>query len=380
VRAVSDELARVLDEGQYEVSLGLDAFYGAERTLQGLTVDASWELKWVKSADVPGSGSVLVQMPSTDGTSLTPREFTARLAPFGQEVAPLLSISAGQFTETVQAGRFRIADVPSARDETLRHSTRTVTVGSYVKLALLDQLEAVRAAGFARPENPVHTSDAWQELARLTGMRILRNGVTAAVPASITYEMTSGGRLKAVRELAAVLGGTPYVLSDGALTVVPDGPLAPVRRFTVGDTSTLLGFEYAMSSDGVFNEVVGIFEDADRNPIVVPPAQVTSGPLAVSGPFGRRTRYYASPFVKTPTQAASALQKILAQASQMKAFRVLPEFVLDPRIEVGDTIEIEQAEQTYLGVVAEVTWRANGKMTLGVDIYQSVDEANLLEA
>ena len=375
---MSDGLTEVLDGGQFESSLSLDVFYGAERTLTGLPVDEAWDLRWSKAADVPGSGTLMVQVQTPDGTSLTPREFTARLAPFGQEVAPLLTITAGRFSETIMAGRYRIADVPSARDETLARKSRIVTVGSYVTLKIADQLEAVRAAGFTAPENPVHTSDAWQELARLTGMRIVRTASTSGVPSSITYEMGEGGRLKAVRALADALGGTPYVLPDGALTVLPDTLGAPVRRFTVGDDSTLQGFEYSMSAEGVYNEVVGNFEDADRNPIVVPPAQITSGPLSVNGPFGHRTRNYASPFVKTRDQATSALQKILDQSSQMRAFRVLPEFILDPRIEVGDTVEVEQATQTYTGVVVEVTWRANGRMTLGVDIHRTLDEANLL--
>lgn len=378
MRAVSTRLAEVIEGGQFEASIALDVFYGAERTLSALRVDSSWELRWTKDADVPGEGSVLVQAPSLDGSSLTPREFTARLAPFGQEVTPQLTIRAGDFAETIQAGRFRIVDVPSARDETLQYQTRVITTGSWVRLSLLDQLEAVREAGFTKPEKPVHTTDAWQELARLTGMRIVRSGPTVAVPASITYELTDGGRLKAVRELATALGGTPYVRADGALTVLPDGLATSVRRFKVGEASTLLGLEYAMSSDGVKNEIVGIFEDEQRNPIVVPPAQITDGPLSVNGPFGHRTRYYASPFVKTQAQALTALAKILAQSSQMKAFRVPVSAVLDPRIEVGDTVELEQAEHTYTGVVAEVTWRADGTMSLQVDVYRVLDEANLL--
>lgn len=379
MRSVSDALADVLDGGQYELDLKLDVFYGPERTLQGLTVDDSWEFTWVKSAEVPGRGSLLVQVATPDGTSLTPREFTARLAPFGQEVSPILTVRAGQFEESVLAGRFRIVDVPSARDETLRHSVRTVTVGSYVKLDLLDQLEAVNAAEFNRPEHPVHTSDAWQELGRLTGMRLVRSGATVPVPASIVYEMSQGGRMKAVRELAAALGGTPYVRSDGALTVLPDSMGVPVRRFTIGPDSTLLdGIEYAMSSQGVYNEVVGVFEDADRNPIVVPPAQVRAGALRVDGPFGRRTRFYASPFVKSVEQATAALEKVLAQSTQLRVARVPVPAVLDPRIEVGDTVEVEQAEQTYTGVVAEVKWQANGRMTMLVDVFRTVDEGNLL--
>lgn len=377
MRAVSAGLSDVLDGGQFDCSLSLDAFYGAERTLTGLTVDPSWELRWTKSADIPGSGSVLVQVSSPDGSSLTPREFTARLAPFGQEVAPLLTVSAGRFSETVMAGRYRIVDVPKARDENLVHSVRTITVGSYVQLSLLDQLEAVRAAGFNRPEQPVHTGDAWQELARLTGMRIKRTSAVATVPASITYELSDGGRMKAVRELAAALGGTPYVTPDGALTVLSDGAAAvPVRRFKLA--STVLGLEYAMSSDGVYNEVVGIFEDENRDPIVVNPAQITSGPLSVYGPLGRRTRFYSSPFVKTREQALSALDKILAQSSQQKSFRVPVSTVLDPRVEVGDTVQVEQDTQTYTGVVHEVAWRADGTMQLQVDVVRTIDEANLL--
>ena len=377
MRAVSDELAAVLDGGQYELDLRLDVFYGAERTLAGLTVYPSWELKWVKSADVPGSGSVLVQVQMPDGSSLTPREFTSRLAPFGQEVAPLLTVRAGAFAETVMAGRYRIVDVPSARDENMVHAARVITVGSYVELRLADQLEAVREWGFAAPEQPVHTSDAWQEMARLTGMRIVRSAPTVSVPASIVYDMSDGGRLKAVQALADALGGTLYVTADGALTVLADGEGESVRTFPYRG-STVLDFEIGMSSEGVYNEVVGNFEAEDRSPIVAPPARVTDGPLRVDGPFGRRTRYYASPFVKTREQADSALAKILARSSTAKAYRTSFPAILDPRVEVGDTVTVEQDTHTYAAVVVEVAWKADSTMTLTVDIVRTLDQANLL--
>lgn len=375
MRAVSTDLGRVLDGGQFDCHLVIDAFYGAERTLSDVPTDASWQLTWRKSADVPGSGQLMVQYASEQGESVTPREFTDRLAPFGQEVAPKIVIGAGDLQETVQVGRWGIDDVPSARDDQFRPVDQVVTVGSFVELTLLDPLEAVAASGFTRVERPQSTS-AWAELQRLTGMKVLRSLPDATVPASLTYSLEQGGRLKAVQALAAAIGGTPYVQSDGTLTVLRDSSTTPVRRFEVGGSGTLLDFKYSMSKSGVYNEIVGIFETEDRQPIVVPPAQTIDGPLSIYGPFGKRTRYYSSPFVKTADAATSALQKILQQ-SQTATFRVPVEAVIDPRIEIGDCVELEQATEVFTGTVAEVVFRANKTMQMQVDVSRRVDEINL---
>lgn len=376
MRQVSERLAQILDDGSFAASLSVDVFYGAERTLQDLAVAPSWQLKWTKSAEVPGAGRVLVQYDSEAGESLTPREFTDRLAPFGQAAAPKILIRADRFEEQVQVGRWRITDVPTARDDTLSTPARVITTGSFVELDLMDPLEGVRASEFTRPEQPPSNATAWSELQRLTGMKIVRSVGDVAVPSSVTYEMSDGGRMKAVRELASALGGSAYVTSDGALTVLPD-VLGPVRgRFTVGDDAKILRLEHGMSSQGIYNEVVGLFEDDNRNTIRSV-AQVTDGPLSVRGEFGRRTRYYSSPLVKTQSGADSAVRKILAQSVAAKSFRIPVDARLDPRYEVGDTVQLERPTETFTGQIAEIVFRADGTMQMQVDVAARVPERNL---
>lgn len=375
MRDVSTRMAEVLDGGQFDIELTIDVFYGAERTLRDLRVDPSWEVSWRRSADAPGSGLVLVMYDSQSGESVAPREFTDLLAPFGQEVVLKLTVSVGaEFREVVQLGRWQIDDVPSARDEHFRHLGRVVTDVSMVELSLIDQLEAVRADGFDRIESP-RSPSAWDEMARLSGMKVLRSVPDATIPTSATWPAANGGRLDAIRMLADHLGGTPYVMSDGTLTVLPRA-IGEIRRtFRLDEPDgTLLDATYSMSREGVYNHIVGEYATEQREPIVIEAAQITSGPLAVTGPFGRRTRYHRSPLVTTTAAAIRAQASELERTSKIGTFRMPVEAVIDPRVEIGDTVAIDQPMDQFVGSVAEVTFRGNGTMRAQVDVEQRISK------
>lgn len=375
MRQVSPAIAHAIESGSFDMSVTLRAFYGNDVTLQDVPV-GDWSIESEEGRDVPTSGTVDALYVDDEGISRSPRDFTDALAPFGQQVSIFVEIFADEFTHTLELGYLRIHETPEAKDANVEHGSRVLTASSRVKLSLLDGLEGVRAAGFTGATGARYRT-CWAELAHLSGMRVARSVDDRDLP-RVEYEMSAEGRLKACQAIATHLGGTLYVRSDGALTVIPTTPGPVARRFKVGKDSLVLSeWPRALSTDGLYNEVVGIFEDEDRNPVWVPPAQITDGPLSVHGPLGHRTKYHESSLVKTRDEARKVLREVLEQASTLAAVEVQVEVVLDLRLEVGDTVEFEQDEETLRGRIVKVSHSSNRKTIMTVAVTASFPEPNL---
>lgn len=375
MRTVSAKCAEIIEGGSFDTRVTLTAFYGSEITLEDVPV-SSWSFDSERGRDVPTRGTVEAVYNSDDGSSVGPRGFTDALAPFGQEVVASLVVSAGRFTESIMLGRFRIVEVPEVEDSNMRLGSTVITTASRVKLVLADGLEKVRASGFTGPTRPRSTF-CWPELAVLTGMQIFKTLTERNMP-TVEYELAAGGRLDVCQRIADELGGTLYVRPDGSLTVLPDAPGPVVKTLTLGEDGLRLSeVQRSLSTEQVFNEVVGTFEDADRNPIVVPAAQITEGPLSVNGPLGRRTHYEKSDFVKTLAQAREHVKRVLAHKSTVAAQTVPVTMRLDPRLEIGDTIRIEQDKETVTGSIESLTFNDDGTMVCNVKITGTVPALNL---
>jgi hypothetical protein len=227
-RPVSAALVEVLAGrrgGTFALEIIADVFYDGERTFKSLPL-TDVRLKWDIESDLKSAATLVVDYGSASGESLTPTDFSSTLAPYGQEVNLIAKVSAGGFSETVQLGRYKIFDDPEASDQTMDFQGRRVTVSSHVEVTLTDLMVQVKRAGFRFPQNPSTTS-AWDELAAVTGMPVIRSLPDATLAATLAYEANEGGRLKAVQAIANRLGGVPYTNAFGALTVLPDayGPV-----------------------------------------------------------------------------------------------------------------------------------------------------------
>jgi hypothetical protein len=360
VRAGSDALKGVLRGGGFGTRLVVDSFYGATRTGTGLGADG-WDLKWDSEAKIKSGGTLTLVEASDDGSTLVPRSFTDRLAVAGQEVNVALEVfTDGGFSERVQLGHYRVTAVPSSSESVVDVLGAPTVVSSRVSLTLEDRLIGVERKGFRSEQNPPAGATCWGELQRLSGLQVVRSVADKPVPSGTVYKAQQGGVLNAVEEIADALGGVPYITPDGALSVLPDA------------RGTIIDLTDTMESEGIYNVVVGNFEDADRNPIYAV-AQVTSGPFAVSSPYGEYTRYYASDFVKTKAAAESAVKSILSQAQRGQSYRVPVQCIVNPLIEDGDVVSVERRiGDPIVGRVVSHSLGSSNLMNLELDVVREL--------
>ena len=365
MRTVSERLPAVLTSS-VTYRFVADVFYGATRVISDLPIiDPTF--KSDLEAGTKGTGAATVAYTPEFAESLTPYDFADALAPFGAEVGVRCEVSAGKFAEMVQIGRYRIADIPTGRDEFTRFRGQVTASGSVVGMVFTDRSKKVERAGFTSPQNPRSYVSAWDEIGRISQATLLRSVPDKAIPGGIVYEASKGGRWKAVEDLASVLGGVPIFDPFGNLTVVPDAWGSAVARLRLGDEGTILDVEHSLTSENVYNEVVGNFEDANQNPIFAY-AAITDGPLAVRGEFGANTYYAASPLVKTQAAANSFVATRLASLSSQYTYRVPVNCLYDPRLEVGDVVEVERPDRMITGRIISLGFGSDGRMKLELEV------------
>jgi len=370
MRPGSDQLIKMLT-GPVSPRLIVDSFYGPTRTKTDLGADG-WELTWDSEAEIKSAGTLTVVYNDDLAKSLSPAEFNDVLAPFGQEVNLRLEITVGEsFVETVQLGHYRITAVPDARDEHFDHLGQTVTLGSRITLTLEDRLVGLKRWGFRTEQSPVETT-CWAELRRISGMQIIASVTDQPVPAGLIYKATRGGRLTAVQDLARVLGGIPYVTPDGALSVLSDTWGAAVAALVLGEEGTILDVGHSMESEGVCNEVVGNFESEDRTPIYAV-AELTEGPLATTGQYGRNTLYVTDETITTQRDAQAYVDATLARVSSRQVYRVPVQCLINPLVEDGDLVTVERPEgETLTGRIVNHKFGSGRMMSLELDVQRDV--------
>ncbi len=166
------------------------------------------------------------------------------------------------------------------------------------------------------------------------------DGGTSAEPSG----STDGGDAAEDVAWVDVDGGTSAPLTATALTTRFDGGTV-VSAYTSG------------SEDGLFNVVVarGTETDDAGAPLVQHVASQESGPLRVSGPFGEKPRFFASPLLTSTAAAASAARTMLADAIRQE--RTIPVVcATDPRIELDDAVEVRTHDgQRHWGYVSGYT-------------------------
>lgn len=368
MRDASDDLREILAGGSFDTRLIVDVFYGPDRTIANLGCD-SFDLRWSRESDIKAAGTLQIAHVTDDGQPLVPSKVDDPLAPYGQEVNLLLEVTAGDFKETIPLGYYRIASIPSGTDGYIDFKDGEVSAGTVARIEIEGRLSRLKRWGFRSEENPIYTS-AYDELARISGMGIVRTLADVTIPTTLVYEAVRGGRLKAVRTIANLLGGTEYVTPDGSLSVWPNAPGPAVAELLLGENGTVTGLDRGMDSEELYNAVVGDFETADRQPIHV--EVEAPGLLNPAGNYGENTLYVTNPSITTPLAAQTYVEGVLAQVSSPKVQRITVQCVINPLLEDGDVVTVTHPELTsgkkITGQIVSHSFGASRLMTVVLDV------------
>lgn len=353
MRDHSDALADVIT-GSFTRRVFVNVLHGAEVVKEGLPLEA-WTLRGDFDAKVKIRGTGTVVYSSVAGESLLPVGTTGVLSPFRARLELVMEITAGSgFLARVTLGTFRLTGMPGGRDYTARVGGRDVVTVSRVEVSFASLDEDVRRRGIRYAEQPPSLTSAFDELRRLTGMPVEESVDDAALPAATTWEAREGGRLDAVLKVGNILGGTAVVNSVGAWTIVPDEIGDPVGELVIGANGTVTDLGDLIDTDEVYNCVVGVFEDDNRNRIDSVAAK-TTGVLAVDGLYGENTYWLKDDTVRTKDAADAATQALLDLFTGSLMYDVPIQCHVNPLVELGDVLALTGWSRDLVGRLVKFT-------------------------
>lgn len=193
--------------------------------------------------------------------------------------------------------------------------------------------------------------------------------VDRACPRAMVW---SAERRKALGEIADAWPALIRSDAWGQVVFRPPLPEVPVPLYTLrdGERGTLVGAPRSFTRDGAYNEVVAR-SSAPGVEGVQAVAQVTSGPMAVGGPYGVVTKEWASPLIETIPQAAASARTMLAN-SQRPATILPVTCAPDPRYELDDPVQIVRDGGSF-DRDAERYWG----WVVGVDLPLTVNDGDM---
>lgn len=373
MRDHTTDLAEAL-HGSFAMYLIVDVFRGAERVQEALRVK-DWQLDAVLDADVNVSGTLTVTHSADDGKSLIPEGMDGDLSPFGATMYLSVEISAGSLVEQVGIGWMEIVGIPYATDSYVDGgfgSRVTYTTTMQIEFASADN--RIKAWGFRFPEQPASLTSVYEEIRRITKMNVLETATDTTIPTSLVYEPQEGGRLRAVQDLFKVLNGVGILDSYGVWKLVPyTWPSTIDYALALGTEGTVMDVPQSMDTEGVFNCVVGNFQDPATGAPITAVAYVSgdSG-LGVDSDWGEHTRYISDENVTTQAAANIRVATELATVTQSQRYQVVVECLFNPLVELGDMVEVTGWIRPLEGRVVRYTMSDNPTMNVTLEVKRAL--------
>ena len=245
-------------------------------------------------------------------------------------------------TSTTRLGRFQIQSWDHDED------------GFTVQVECVGLLQKALDARFRTPQVPRSAGTLASEFRRLMvpgiPVEVSDSLVDRAVPQSFQWDED---RLGALYEIADAWPARLRVDQFGVLQVLPplpDEPV-PVVWLTDGHRGTLISAPREGSRDGVYNVVVArsTMTDSPAKEPLQAVREVGYGPLMPSE-YGEVTFFWSSPLAATWTALDQSAATILAdkiRPARVRVVRCAP----DPRIELGDGVQLRQGTRETRGFV-----------------------------
>lgn len=357
--------------GDHQVTVEADAWYDGKHVAGLEPVSWSWEQQL-------GTNVIRTSMSMTvddaDG-ALQPLDITDPLAPFGQQVRASVTPRAGQWSDQVPLGLFRIDDDPDASGD-WRHVRKAsgdhwLPTGGVVSFQLADLLAIPVNSDLVGTWGPPKTGTVGSELRRVVDGLIPLDldgvaGINNPLPTDANG-MYDPARLDVLVDLARLVDGYLVATRAGAATIVK--PSNTVVLDVTRAAGNWLGISPTPTREGVYNawECLGENTGTDTAP-VRGFAYEESGPTRYGGPLGVRLHQETSAFWPTNAHAQLAAEKRKAEsiAGRRRRFTVRARF--DPRVEVLDLHRVDAPIRRQLTTiqarVTAVRWDSGSDMAI----------------
>lgn len=359
--------------GDHQIDVSLSAWRGDEQTAE-LTLavgDAEREDEFDGSDVRRTIRGLAVQDP--DG-ALTPRRITDPLAPFGQSVVVMSTLTAGPVSATIPYGEFLVTEPESTSGWRPWRDT-WIPTGGTITFDALDRWEVVARSTLAGLWQASGTATVQSEVRRL--MRGILSIADDAIPAATipaSKRVHSEDNAEAIRSLLAIADRVPHVDRSGIFSPLPTRPTADRWDITVNEQAGI-GAIPTLTDEGVYNvvEVTGESDDADSE---IRAVAVEEGHLAPGPLFGWRQYGHHDPLYKTGQAARAGARTRLANLTRERAlvFTVTTRF--DPARDVLDPCRLTVTPSnprvpavTMLGTVTRIKHPlTGGAMTVDVAV------------
>jgi hypothetical protein len=342
----------------------VDVIVDGVRQIAGYPLRSA-ELKWDGGAKVRCQGRAVFEYSDELGRSVVPEDLTSWLTPYATYLNVYVQLSAGRASQKILVAYLKLVGVADPVDERRTVQGRSISIGSRVTLTLADAFTVTDRERFPAPTGPSDLTSTWAEIARVTNLPVVRNVADAAITRAVTYKEN---RLDAVFDLAAILGGRPYINETGQVQLESDVWPAASEKLTIGPEGTIIAAgPAALTDETVYNQViVRSFTEGQDQVILDDTVKVSEGPLRWGGPFGRIPYFASSQFVTTYEQAHDYAVSLLPKVSKQPAVTFTIQCLPDPRRQVGDVVPFTWNGVPRVGRIREMQLAASGPMTLKV--------------
>lgn len=283
--------------------------------------------------------------------SLWPEDAFSILSPIGSELKLEYGIILPSGTEWIPLIYGPIVDASRTRP-----SDNT----SAIEVKVADRSSKVAEARFDAPTQTIAGATTVSEISRLittvlpTVSVVDSTGSTKVAPQlDIERERWSDG----IEKLADSISAEVIANASGNFVIRPQPELTDptVWLVTDGDGGILITEADQYSRDLTYNRVVASGQRVDGTPPVyaVSSDNDVDSPTYIGGPFGTKTRFYASPLLTTVAQCQSAADSFLARVTG-RHLNVSLDVVVNPALEAGDVIQVIADGKSEVHIIDQV--------------------------
>lgn len=239
--------------------------------------------------------------------------------------------------------------------------TTPVSGGSEaVQVSVSDRSSKVAEARFDQPTQTIAGATTVAEITRLITSVLDVNVVdlTGNTKVAPVLEMERERWADGIEKLTDSIGAEVWCdpLGDFVIRNEPTVNDPVAWTFRADSTSVLITEQDEYTRDQVYNRVVASGQRTDGTPPVFAVVSDTdpNSPTYINGPFGIKTRFFASQLLTTPAQCTSAATSLLARVTG-RHLNVTFTNVTNPALEAGDVIRLIFDNRDEVHVIDSVT-------------------------